>query len=304
MNLLADMGAQPASLQIGADPARPLVAASRVDATLRADVASSPRRRPAARSSSGERVTITGTASDSGGGVVAGVEVSIDGGATWHAAQGTTAWSYRLVARRARSGRRFAAARSTTAATWKPPARASPCPLSPAAARARTCGNRPRFRPWRDTADPSAARTGRQVPERRRRPHQRRALLQERGQHRHARRQPVDEHRHAARHGDVRRRDRLRLAGSARSTTPVAVAANTTYVVVVSHQRRPLLGDRRLLQQRRRRLAAAACAADRHRRRQRRLPLRRRPRSRPRRSTRPTTGSTSCSTARRTPTRR
>ena len=39
-------------------------------------------------------MTISGTATDSGGGVVAGVEVSVDGGATWHAAQGTAAWSF------------------------------------------------------------------------------------------------------------------------------------------------------------------------------------------------------------------
>jgi parallel beta-helix repeat protein len=39
-------------------------------------------------------VTITGTASDVGGGTVARVEVSVDGGATYSAATGTTAWSY------------------------------------------------------------------------------------------------------------------------------------------------------------------------------------------------------------------
>ena len=33
-------------------------------------------------------VTITGTAVDSGGGQVGGVEVSVDGGATWHRAAG------------------------------------------------------------------------------------------------------------------------------------------------------------------------------------------------------------------------
>ena len=43
--------------------------------------------------SSGDRVTITGTAVDSGGGTVAGVEVSADGGTTWRPAQGTAAWS-------------------------------------------------------------------------------------------------------------------------------------------------------------------------------------------------------------------
>ncbi|MBO0859818.1 MAG: hypothetical protein J2P21_15410, partial [Chloracidobacterium sp.] len=39
-------------------------------------------------------VSITGTASDAGGGSVARVEVSVDGGVTYSAATGTTAWSY------------------------------------------------------------------------------------------------------------------------------------------------------------------------------------------------------------------
>src|SRR5262249_33658825 len=35
-----------------------------------------------------------GTAADAGGGVVGGVEVSLDGGATWHPATGRESWSY------------------------------------------------------------------------------------------------------------------------------------------------------------------------------------------------------------------
>ncbi len=38
--------------------------------------------------------TVTGTAIDTGGGVVAGVEVSGDGGQTWHRATGRASWSY------------------------------------------------------------------------------------------------------------------------------------------------------------------------------------------------------------------
>ena len=38
-------------------------------------------------------MTITGTASDSGG-QVGGVEVSTDGGVTWHPAVGRTSWTY------------------------------------------------------------------------------------------------------------------------------------------------------------------------------------------------------------------
>jgi Bacterial Ig domain/Right handed beta helix region len=42
----------------------------------------------------GTTVNITGTASDAGGGMVQSVQVSVDGGATWNVATGTTAWSY------------------------------------------------------------------------------------------------------------------------------------------------------------------------------------------------------------------
>ena len=52
----------------------------------------------------GAAVTISGTAADAGGGVVAGVEVSTDGGSTWHpvttmsAANTSVTWSYSWIA--------------------------------------------------------------------------------------------------------------------------------------------------------------------------------------------------------------
>jgi hypothetical protein len=49
--------------------------------------------------SAGVATTITGTASDTGGGSVARVEVSVDGGATFSAATGTTAWSFAFTPR-------------------------------------------------------------------------------------------------------------------------------------------------------------------------------------------------------------
>src|SRR5262249_28956091 len=86
VNLLADMGAQPATLQPG------LAAASAsTDTTPPSSTITSPG--SGATMTSGTPVTITGTAADSGG-VVAGVEVSTDSGATWHPASGTTSWSY------------------------------------------------------------------------------------------------------------------------------------------------------------------------------------------------------------------
>ena len=96
VNLLADMGVQPASLAAG------LVAASAsTDTTAPSSVIIS----PAAGQTvpDGSQLTISGTASD-GEGVVAGVEVSVDGGRTWHpatisgAAASSVTWSYDWVA--------------------------------------------------------------------------------------------------------------------------------------------------------------------------------------------------------------
>jgi len=90
VNLLADMHAQPRSLMAG------LVAATASTDTAGPTVSiTSPAQN--ATIANGTKVTLTGTASDTGGGRVAGVEVSTDGGATWHPATGTTSWSYQYV---------------------------------------------------------------------------------------------------------------------------------------------------------------------------------------------------------------
>src|SRR6185437_8010771 len=86
VNLLADMGAQPGTLQSG------LVAATAsTDRTAPTPVITSPA--SGASVANGASVTVSGTATDVGG-VVAGVEVSTDGGTSWHPASGTTSWSY------------------------------------------------------------------------------------------------------------------------------------------------------------------------------------------------------------------
>src|SRR5713226_2498422 len=87
VNLFADMGVQPGTLQAGL-----LFASKSTDTTPPVSAITS----PAGGSSfqAGNAVTITGTATDSGGGVVAGVEVSTDGGTTWHPASGRENWSY------------------------------------------------------------------------------------------------------------------------------------------------------------------------------------------------------------------
>jgi hypothetical protein len=90
MNLFADMGAQPYA------PIAGLVATpGSTDTAPPTATITSPA--GGANLADGARVTISGTAADAGGGVVAGVEVSTDGGTTWHPATGTTSWTYSWV---------------------------------------------------------------------------------------------------------------------------------------------------------------------------------------------------------------
>jgi len=86
VNILADMSAQPLTLL------STLTAASKsTDTTAPTSTITSPT--SGAAFTNGNAVTITGTASDVGG-KVAGVEVSVDGGSTWHPATGRANWSY------------------------------------------------------------------------------------------------------------------------------------------------------------------------------------------------------------------
>jgi hypothetical protein len=87
VNLLADMGVQSASLEPGLTPT-----SQSTDTTAPTSTITSPA--PNTNLRAGEPVTISGTATDAGGGVVAGVEVSVDGGATWHPAVGRQSWTY------------------------------------------------------------------------------------------------------------------------------------------------------------------------------------------------------------------
>lgn len=89
VNLLADMDTQPTTLQddlvaatASTDETGPTVA---IDSPL-----------AGAQIGNGTTVVATGTAADVGG-RVAGVEVSVDDGATWHPAEGRTEWSYEYV---------------------------------------------------------------------------------------------------------------------------------------------------------------------------------------------------------------
>jgi hypothetical protein len=86
VNLFADMDVQPATPQDGVAPA-----VASTDTAAPTSVIGS----PAAESTveQGRAVTIEGTASDEDG-EVGGVEVSVDGGDTWHPATGRATWRY------------------------------------------------------------------------------------------------------------------------------------------------------------------------------------------------------------------
>jgi hypothetical protein len=95
VNLLADMGVQPQTLQ-----ASLVIASQSTDKTP-------PTSKISTVSSTnvveGQTVTVTGTATDAGGGVIGGVQVSSDGGNSWHPASGqvgsvSTTWTYSFSA--------------------------------------------------------------------------------------------------------------------------------------------------------------------------------------------------------------
>ena len=153
----------------------------------------------------GSLVTVRGTASDVGG-AVAGVEVSVDGGASFHPADGTTTWTYTgiLTGNGARRGpgasdRRLA----RTLRADDSIAVDSPCPCSlfgvaiPTDRRHR----RRQQRHARHEVHPVQLRVT-----------SRRPVLQVRRQHREPHRDPVHRQRRHAGDRDLRQRDSQRLA--------------------------------------------------------------------------------------------
>ena len=85
VNLFADMAVQPPTPHAG------LTAASAsTDSTAPVSAPATATRTVTA----GTPVTVSGTAADAGGGRVGGVEVSVDGGASWHPATGRESWSF------------------------------------------------------------------------------------------------------------------------------------------------------------------------------------------------------------------
>ncbi|TCA56053.1 DUF4082 domain-containing protein [Rhizobium pisi] len=90
VNMFADMGIQPTTLD-----ASLILATKSTDMLKPTSSISSPN--IGASFLEGQHVTITGTAQDFGGGIIAGVEVSTDGGQHWFKATGRENWSYNWV---------------------------------------------------------------------------------------------------------------------------------------------------------------------------------------------------------------
>ncbi len=86
INLFADMGVQPATLMSGLT-----LATASTDFTAPVVNITSPAN--GATLTNNSAVTISGNASDAGG-VLVGVEISVDGGTTWQLVNGTSSWTY------------------------------------------------------------------------------------------------------------------------------------------------------------------------------------------------------------------
>jgi len=94
VNVLADMGVQPQTLQ-----ASLVIASQSTDRAAPTSTVSTVSNNVV----EGQSVTVTGTATDTGGGLIGGVEVSSDSGKTWHPASGQVGstgmnWNYSFVA--------------------------------------------------------------------------------------------------------------------------------------------------------------------------------------------------------------
>ncbi|WP_331376002.1 DUF4082 domain-containing protein [Sinorhizobium chiapasense] len=90
VNMFADMGIQPQTLD-----ASLILATQSTDLLKPTSMITSPN--VGATFVEGQRVTVTGTAQDFGGGIIAGVEISTDGGLHWFKATGRENWTYNWV---------------------------------------------------------------------------------------------------------------------------------------------------------------------------------------------------------------
>ena len=234
VNLLADMHTQPDNLQSDLVPAT-----ASTDTIAPSSHISSPL--DGTSVAAGQKTTITGTATDGGGetgGQVAGVEVSVDGGSTWHPAQGRGSWSYSWTPGAAGSATIKTRAVDDSGNLESPSAgttvnvapRTCPCSIWDDSTTAADSNDSQavevgvKFR-----SDVTGFITGLR-------------FYKTSAQHRHPRRPPVDGGRHPARRGDVQRRDRLRLAGG-RLRRPGADRRRHDLRRLLSRAERPLRGD-------------------------------------------------------------
>ncbi len=112
VNLLADMGVQPSTIQSGLSLATASNGTTPPLTTITAPISG-------ASVAPGSLVSVAGTASDSGG-ILSTVEVSTDGGSTWKRATGRASWTFSFTT--GSSGPlAIKAERSTTVATSKFP---------------------------------------------------------------------------------------------------------------------------------------------------------------------------------------
>ena len=202
VNLFADMGVQPGTLM-----ASLAVASQSTDNTRPTTTITSP-------TSSGsyieaQPITITGTASDGGGGVVAVVEVSTDGGTTWHRATGFENWTYTWtpLADGNYTIRSRAVDDSVNLETPGPGTTITvgPAPVWSLIPQSTTPDNPVRFRcRFRQSGPEVHVLAGRHD--------YRYQVLQGPGRWRRARRLAVEQHRNAARERDIYARDGERLA--------------------------------------------------------------------------------------------
>ena len=267
VNLMADMGVQPLTIQAGLTTALPSTDTQAPSSAITS---------PAANGTvpANATVTITGTAVDNGGGQVGGVEVSVDGGATWHRAAGRAAWTYSwptgsgrtvtLSSRAADDSGNIELPLTSRTVTVGNGTGSCPCtiwsnaqiPGEPTEPDGNAVEVGTKFR-----TDINGFITGNPV-------------LQRAAECRSACRASVDGWRQPARDGDIHQRNDVRLAASL-VERPVAVTANTTYVVSYHSDSGFYSGEAELFHQLGRRQQSAARAAGQRRRPQRRVQVRR-----------------------------
>ncbi len=199
------MGAQAATLQAGL-----AAAAQTADKQAPATTITSPLTGAEVRS--GTPITISGTATDlageTEGGQVGGVEVSVDGGSTWHPAVGRENWTYSWTPG-ATGSATIRVRAADDSGNLESPGRAGRRQRRPAELSVLDLG-RLLHRPagCRQKRD----RSRDQVSLRRRGLRHRSPLLQDHRQHRHPHRAPLDRGGNPAGPGHLHRRDRHRLA--------------------------------------------------------------------------------------------